>query len=188
MRRFLFLLLLLALLGVTPARADTQLGVEWRDAATIRVDWSTPGQVSCVYVEERPTGLCGEFGGKLVPFIVYPGQVVTVRAGDVTLTSVIIPASPFPAPMTAAWVGSTLTITITDPAPARCLWLVGGSLLSQWLDNSCGKATYTISYQYLSSGYKPDGRTLQLVDTGALIYALPVPLRSEISLPLVVGP
>lgn len=186
MRVVVFVVLLLALLGVTPAQAAPSITVEWRDAATIRADWSTPGQVACVYVEVRPTGLCGEFGGALVPFQVYPGQLVTMRAGDTVLASAAIPASPYPAPMAIAWVDATLSITIADPAPARCLWLVGGYRLDTPLPDSCGKTTYTLGPAYQSDDYRPIGRTLRLVDTGQLIYDLPI--RAAIALPFVARP
>jgi len=94
---------------------------------------------------------------------------------------------PAGAPLSASWQGDALRITIAEPAPARCLYLSGGGRLTTFLPDSCGVTTYTIPPGG-DANYRPNGRTLQLVDTGALIYALPVPLRSEISLPLVVGP
>lgn len=77
------------------------LQAEWRDANTVRIDWATPGAMTCIYVDDAPTGRCGEFGSFLYDTRVTPGQTLEARLGDAVYASTTIPASPYPKPLTA---------------------------------------------------------------------------------------
>lgn len=184
------LMVSLTLLAPWPAQAQPgpQLGLEWRDAATVRVDWATPGQVTCIYVEDTPTGLCGEYGSQLIPFIVYPDLLVHARAGDQVVISRKIPPNAYPVPLAAAWGPGGLEVTIAGPAPARGLRLVGGGLLSQEIPESYGQASYTFTKTWVDQFANPSNRWLQLIDTGQLIYQIKVPPHYLASLPLVAKP
>lgn len=170
------------------AQAGPQLGIEWRDAATVRVDWATPGQVTCIFVEDTPTGLCGEYGSKLIPFIVYPDLLVHAQAGAQVVISRKIPPNAYPVPLAAQWVAGRLEATITGAAPARGLRLVGGGLLSQEIPESYGQASYTFPDSFVDQFGNPSNRWLQLIDTGQLIYQVKVPPHYVASLPLVAKP
>jgi hypothetical protein len=78
-------------------------------------------------------------------------------------------------PLAAQWEGRVLHITITNPAPARCLELSGGGKLDTFLPDSCGVTTYDLPLRGGDANYAPAGRTLRLVDTGNVVYELAVP-------------
>jgi hypothetical protein len=80
-----------------------------------------------------------------------------------------------PAPLTAQWEDRTLHITIADPAPTRCLELIGGGRLDTFLPDSCGVSSYDLPLSGGDANYAPAGRVLRLVDTGAVVYELAVP-------------
>lgn len=92
------------------------------------------------------------------------------------------------APLTAIWQADVLHITIANPAPNRCLMLIGGGKLDVYLPDSCGVTTYDLPIVGIDSNYAPVGRTLRLVDSGSVVYDLPISPRSVLYLPLVVTP
>jgi hypothetical protein len=98
---------------------------------------------------------------------------------------IVTPPPPDPqlAPLYAEWQGAQLVIYVGFPG---CLKLVGGSLLTTYLD--CNKSTYTIGPPYLDYAYKPDGRTIVLYDAGGDLFRFPVPAHYSQYMPMFAMP
>jgi len=93
--------LLLLLLAIAPIH-----DVAWREAQTVRVGWSTPGVVTCLYLEGKPLAVpCAEATTVLVGFSgvdveVKPGMVLELKSGHAVIQSSPIPPNPYPQPLT----------------------------------------------------------------------------------------
>ena len=123
-------LLLLLLVG-------TIQDVTWRDPQTLRVGWSTPGVVTCLYLDGKPVDVpCAEFstvliglGGK-ADVMIAPGMALELRSGNTAILSDVVPPNPYPQPLIVEKQDDTYLITWQTPSNNDGCVVVGERLLA----------------------------------------------------------